>query len=62
MNQYTLDSVRQDLADIKNRIGEIEKQLHSEIYTVRSQHEAEELFSRLTKTVGTGIELIIRRL
>ena len=61
---YTLGSVRQDLEDIKIRIGEIEKQLRSELYTVKKPQEAGELFNRLTKMVqgGTGIELIVRRL
>jgi len=61
---YTLASVREDLQDIKKRIGEIEPQLHSEIYTMKKPEEAEELFTQLTKMVksGTGIELIVRRL
>jgi sugar-specific transcriptional regulator TrmB len=61
---YTLGSVHQDLEDIKNRIGEIEKQPRFELYTVSKPQEAEELFERLTKMVqsGTGVELIVRRL
>ena len=51
---YSLGSVRQDLADIKKQITEIQKQYYAEIYTIRTPEGVEKLSARLTEMLKTG--------
>jgi hypothetical protein len=48
---YTLENIRKHLAKIQKDITHIESEFYSQIYTVRTQGEARQLFGRLVKQI-----------
>jgi len=48
---YNLNDVKKDLEKIQASVTHIESEFYSQIYTVRTQGEARQLFGRLTKQI-----------